>query len=317
MAPIVDAREARERRGQRQDPARTSPESSGPASCVASRDGRTARRRRGFLAATARGGLVLLLAVATLVCGPYGGLSLPVVADDALPGDTLPSSPPPPTVPGNGSFLVSEPNDGELLGVLLSMHYTVLDSEGAVVSVYVNGSRIAQALVQVDPVLICGTATVRIDTSQLPNGPATLESRLLATDGTIIDTHLRTVEISHPECGVVETEVVGGQVASAVLSINVPEAAESTGATVPYVVLASRSSGSGAFPAYGLDLAMPPASTSVIASGALAFAADGSTTLTITAPDAASGTNPTLRVQVLIFQDGEWAAGTALVIAAP
>jgi hypothetical protein len=208
----------------------------------------------------------------------------------------LPADPIPP-------FTCSEPNDGELLGTLLLLHFQSPLPNGHRVALSLGGQTLAVAH------LSGGACAISIDTSGLPNGAVVFEARLLTVSGSTLATIPVPRLISRPSTVVVDTAEDADGVSQVSLGVGADWASD---ASVPYVLLAASAVGSGEFEEFGVELPLPPASTVIAASGTLPFDADGMAILLASLDGIATPSGSGLRLQILLSRDGKWVAGPAL-----
>jgi len=200
---------------------------------------------------------------------------------------------------------MSEPNDGELLGSVLTLQCTVFDPLGVRLVVRAAGIQVA------DLDVVDGSALVRIDSARLPNGAVSVETQLLDADAQIIAVEVSTWQVDRAEAQLTTAEFHDAALSSvsfAVASTNTP------GASLPYVLLGSRCEGEGAFNAYGLQLPLPPDQTVVLGQGVIDLEETGVGTLEL--PVEASDVYPLdpVRLQLLVFRDGAWRAAPRVTV---
>ena len=224
---------------------------------------------------------------------------------------------PTPAAPAVDQLAFAEPNDGELLGgSVFAVRLNVNDPLGTSVAIFHGTTELAvtTSLVPVSETE-SGTrlATVLVNSSMLPNGVEDLRAELRDDAGTVLAEDLQTYTVDHPVAELIDSDFQCCTLQTATLAVTDSGLVDSS---VPYLVLASRSVGTGIFSIFGdVVLPLPPLATQIIHSGTLSPTSATPTSL-VTIPVYQSNVteeNP-LHLIVLTFVDGVWKSSGEVTI---
>ena len=236
----------------------------------------------GSRSTTARLATLLLAALLVLPLP----LSLPLLDADPT-ADTL--------------LFCSEPNDGEILGTLLLLHFTSGDPSAHRVSVSLGGQVLGVVTLE------GGACTVPIDTSALPNGTVLFEARVLTLAGETLGTITLSRWIWRPSTAVLAAAYENGSIEQVSIGVDAEWAG---GASAPYILLVATEPGCGEFAEYGLELTLPPQATQIAAMGTISFGPDGTALLGVCLDGVTPATpGAPVRLQLLLWCDGKWVPG--------
>ncbi len=262
-----------------------------------------ARRNKPFFSFTALPSLLTVGWIPLLFLLSSLSLSDPTSPIALQAEEPIPPTPIPP------SLSYAEPNDGELLGSVLTLQFQVGDPVGERVGVFFGGTLLGFATVE------GGSASVRVDTSLLPNGPVTLTAALFDGSAELLASIDAAFDVDHPHATVIDTRFHQSSLVEATLLVHGLE--DSVGQPLPYLVLVARDREFGEFPPLEVDLDLPAAQTRIAASGTLYTSAAGTAELNFPLSEDAVSASAAVYLQVLVRKDGQWHASPIQVIDEP